>query len=573
MRIRFLRSMTLLSLLALLLSACANKEERYEAGDGAGYDSYEDAPLDVSASSGRGSARKTARAEAPGTTAKMTADGSAAPSSSTVVVTSGRVAASAGGIGVRGSGASIRVDGVAVTDAAAAPVMMSAPASFASGLSGGEAVLRDDFVDAVTTTAAWEETVAGDVAITGALKLEGMDVDAAKTTAVIVEDLEAADDEKAKIVETEEEKPKNAVPRPGQLTAGEWSDLREWKFWNSVTASNDWKHMDGYWGFGEGERISVRVDNGRDPIPDAVAKLLDKNGTLLWTARTDNFGRAELFTGLEKKDGEAPYQIVVTSGGKEARMPGIDPSREQSPSESPLIVRLAGPVPELKVVDLMFVVDATGSMGDELNYIKSELQSVIDRVRAEMGEEFVIRLSTGVYRDQGDDYVVRSHEFDEKIDAAAEFLRNQSAGGGGDTPEAVEEALEDAVRKHAWSDQAQSRFLFFVLDAPPHYTDDRVAKLRELTREAASKGIRIIGVSGSGVDKETEFLMRNMGLHTGGTYVFLTDHSGIGGSHIEPTIGSYTVEYLDDLIVRLIVQYTQRPASLDAIVDRKPTLD
>lgn len=378
---------------------------------------------------------------------------------------------------------------------------------------------------------------------------------------------------KGEIAEREDVAKPEPAPRAGQLTAGEWSDLSEWTFWNSVTASRDWKHMNDYWGFGKGERIAIRVDNGRDPIPDAVVRLYDKEKKLLWTARTDNFGRAELFTGLSKKDGEAPYEVVVASGGKESRLGGIDPSREQSPSESPLVVRLGVPAPALKMVDLMFMVDATGSMGDELTYIKSELQSVIDRVREEMGEEFVIRLSTNVYRDKGDEYIVRSHAFDAEIESAAEFLRNQSANGGGDTPEAVEAALEDAVRNHEWSGEAQSRFLFFVLDAPPHYRADIVARIGELTREASEKGIRIIGVSSSGVDKETEFLMRNLGVHTGGTYVFLTDDSGIGESHIEPTIGSYAVEYLDDLIVRLIVQYTKRPESVDAIAARKPRLE
>ena len=84
--------------------------------------------------------------------------------------------------------------------------------------------------------------------------------------------------------------------------------------------------------------------------------------------------------------------------------------------------------------------------------------------------------------------------------------------------------------------------------------------------------IRIIAVSSSGVDKETEFLMRFLGIHTGGTYTFLTDHSGIGNSHIAPTIGSYEVEYLDDLLVRLIVQYTDRPESIDAITPRTPEI-
>ena len=40
-------------------------------------------------------------------------------------------------------------------------------------------------------------------------------------------------------------------------------------------------------------------------------------------------------------------------------------------------------------------------------------------------------------------------------------------------------------------------------------------------------------------------------------YIFITNHSGVGGDHIEPTIGYYQVEQLNDLIVRLIKEYTE----------------
>lgn len=389
----------------------------------------------------------------------------------------------------------------------------------------------------------------------------------------ITKDGMISDDSEEKIdpIKDTEIEPEPA-PRAGQLTAGEWSDLSEWKFWNSVIASKDWSKMVEHWGFGKGQRISVRVDNGSQPIPDAEVKLLDKNGKLLWTSRTDNFGRAELFTGLDKENEDGPYEVVASAGGQETSLGGVDPSREQSPSESPLFARLRLNPEKINTVDVMFVVDATGSMGDELNYIKAELESVIDRVQTEMENAYTIRVASNVYRDQGDEYVVRSHPFSENVKDVAMFLRSQRAGGGGDTPEAVEEALEDAIDKHQWSSSAQSRFLFLVLDAPPHHTPERLEKLRELTKKAAAKGIRVIPVSGSGVDKDTEFLMRFMAIHTGGTYAFLTDHSGIGESHIEPTIGNYAVEYLDDLIVRLIVQYTKQPESIDAIAPRKPDI-
>ena len=363
------------------------------------------------------------------------------------------------------------------------------------------------------------------------------------------------------------------LPEAGQLTAGEWSDLREWDFWQSVIASNKWKSMSSLWGLGKGTRLSVRVDNGREPIVDAVVMLKDKSGKTLWTARSDNFGRAELFTALDEAGSPPPYDIVVQAGGKSTTLGGVDPRREQSIGESPLVARLDVAAKDSKLVEVLFAIDATGSMGDELNYIKSEIQNVIERATTDLAEQEVsIRLGANVYRDEGDEYLIRSTPMTDNILSVTDFLSEQYAGGGGDTPEAVEVALEDAIENHKWSDQARSRILFLVLDAPPHQTPDRLQKIRDLVKKAAEKGIRIIGLSGSGVDKETEFLMRFLGIHTGGTYTFLTDDSGIGGSHEEPTIGSHEIEFLNNLLVRLIVQYTDRPASLDDITPRLPAI-
>ncbi len=118
--------------------------------------------------------------------------------------------------------------------------------------------------------------------------------------------------------------------------------------------------------------------------------------------------------------------------------------------------------------------------------------------------------------------------------------------------------MDDGVNNHQWRDDARARLLFLVLDAPPHYTQDRITRLQNIARAAADRGVRIIPVAASGISKETEFLLRFLDIATGGTYVFITGHSGIGGSHIEPTVGGYNVEFLNNLLVRVITGYTTR---------------
>ncbi|MDD7736315.1 MAG: hypothetical protein PT941_06040, partial [Bacillales bacterium] len=60
----------------------------------------------------------------------------------------------------------------------------------------------------------------------------------------------------------------------------------------------------------------------------------------------------------------------------------------------------------------------------------------------------------------------------------------------------------------------------------------------------------------SGLNKLGEFIAREGALFTGGTYTSLTNHSGIGGNHIDISKDQETtVEYLSDLIERLIKEY------------------
>jgi hypothetical protein len=111
-----------------------------------------------------------------------------------------------------------------------------------------------------------------------------------------------------------------------------------------------------------------------------------------------------------------------------------------------------------------------------------------------------------------------------------------------------------------------------VLDAPPHNTPSIQAKMRKLSAQAAEKGIRIVTVAGSGIDKGTEYLMRCIALATNGTYTFLTDHSGIGNPHIKPSTDHYQVEILNDLLTRIIKSYTYMPDCQQTLADLGITL-
>lgn len=332
---------------------------------------------------------------------------------------------------------------------------------------------------------------------------------------------------------------------PGQLTAGEWRDLDNWPFWRELVEGGEFGHLERHWGYDTSERITVVVlDENGQPAADVLVTLLNDDASAIWEARTDHAGEAELFVGLFGFRQDVAL-LMAEAGGERVF---VEPESIQT--LEPTVITMTSPPSPKDVVDVMFVVDTTGSMGDELSYLQVELRDVIERVRHK--HDLLVRTSVNFYRDEGDPYVVRSHPFSTNLDEVITQLQQENAAGGGDYEEAVDTALESAIRGHEWSPSARSRILFLLLDAPPHHNPESLARLHQITREAARLGVRIVPIGASGIDKSTEFLMRFLDVSTGGTYVFLTDDSGIGQPHLNPSVGEYEVEPLNELLIRLI---------------------
>ena len=334
------------------------------------------------------------------------------------------------------------------------------------------------------------------------------------------------------------------TPQAGQITAGEWNDNENWADFNLLMTDET---LHGYvekWGMNL-SRYCVRATSGGEPAADAAVEVFTAGGEKIAGAVSDKDGMAYLFLTLDAaSQQDSAFTLKVRSGEGETVTEGWLPDNEK-PTE---VVLEQKKQPE-DVADVMFMIDTTGSMGDELQYIKEELKDVISRVNS------TVRISCNYYRDEGDAYIVRPFAFTTDVDLVLSQLSGQYAAGGGDFPEAVDKALDNAVSEHEWSPDARARLLFLVLDAPPHYNDESIASIQSSIKAAAEKGIRLVPVVSSGADKETELLLRAAAVNTGGTYIFLTDDSGIGNSHIKADVGDYEVEYLNEMILRIINEY------------------
>ncbi|WP_144282215.1 TonB-dependent receptor plug domain-containing protein [Chryseobacterium echinoideorum] len=354
-------------------------------------------------------------------------------------------------------------------------------------------------------------------------------------------------------------KPKNGkpiekeevLPKSGQLTAGEVNDFSKWNYWVDIAVptleryKNEWK-------FFPERRVSVQlVNKNKKPIVGEKIKLINDKNEVVWESITNNLGNAELWINpmngseqnLEKYTLKDQSNNVISNHPKEFK------------NGQNLIV-LDKPCIEKRTLDLAFVVDATGSMGDEIAYLQSELLDVLKKVESNL-KNTEVRYGSVFYRDKGDEYVTKKFDFNDDANQLLKFIKEQNASGGGDFPEAVVEAMDVSVNELKWSDKNSAKIMFLILDAPPHQSEENIDKLFNYIKTAAQKGITIIPLSASDIDKQTEYLMRTFALMTNGTYSFLTNHSGIGNNHIEPTVESYEVEKLNDLLLRLILQRAQ----------------
>ncbi len=141
-------------------------------------------------------------------------------------------------------------------------------------------------------------------------------------------------------------------------------------------------------------------------------------------------------------------------------------------------------------VDVVFVLDTTGSMGGLIQAAKEKIWSIATTM-ASAQQTPEIRIGLVGYRDRGDAYVTKVVDLSGDLDSVYAALMDFDADGGGDTPESVNEALYDAVHKMSWSEQEQAyQVIFLVGDAPPHMDYNEV-RYPAIVASAAEKGILV----------------------------------------------------------------------------------
>ncbi|MBL4590569.1 MAG: VWA domain-containing protein [Phycisphaerales bacterium] len=177
-------------------------------------------------------------------------------------------------------------------------------------------------------------------------------------------------------------------------------------------------------------------------------------------------------------------------------------------------------------IDVVFVLDTTGSMGGLIDGAKEKIWAIANQI-AMADPSPKVRMGLVGYRDRGDKYVTTITQLTDDIDTVYADLMAYQAQGGGDTPESVNEALFQAVERFEWTTEENAlKLIYLVGDAPPKmgYADD--VKYQASCRLAYEQGININTIQ-CGTMEETRVVWQEVAQLANGMYAAIEQSGGV----------------------------------------------
>jgi hypothetical protein len=295
------------------------------------------------------------------------------------------------------------------------------------------------------------------------------------------------------------------------------------------------------------ERHIIRVtDSDGRPILGAVVTISDVNGRELSRLQTTSDGRVLFFPKAVDGEQTQGYVIQAEKDGREVSLDIDGETREHN------LTLNARPATDPVRLDVLFLIDATGSMSDEIQQLKDNMISVSERIHA-LPSAPNVRFGMTIYRDRGDLFVSRTFDFTSDIHAFTDELAQVVAEGGGDYPESLNEGLHSALHLPEWRVEETVSLIFLIADAPPHLDYSQDYDYAQEIFTATENGIKIFPLASSGLDDQGEYVFRQLAQMTAGKFLFLT--YGAGGEPGDDTphhVDDYSVLSLDDLVVKVV---------------------
>lgn len=358
----------------------------------------------------------------------------------------------------------------------------------------------------------------------------------------------------------------SAPPSASGLKAGYSDDNKQFTYFvNFLEEFKAVPHLD----IDISERIIFNIkDTDGLGIPNAVVSI-KSGGSLITTGTTMADGSFRFFPSLFSRDLKS-FEILAedfNSGKKTGNQFSRDGRREID-----LVINTKRELEKNTPLDILFILDTTGSMGEEIQRLKATIQ-LIHLNLSSLSTKPLLRFGLVLYKDEGgEEYVTRIVHLTEDLDKFQNELNSVEAYGGGDTPEDLQAALEDSMKKIKWNIDG-IRLAFIITDAPPHLDYGQEYDYTQASLEAKVRGIKIHSVGTGGLPLAGEYILRQISQFTSGRYIFLTygeggeSEGGTAGSVSHHTGANFQTDKLEAIIIRFakeeLANLTDKPLDAD----------
>lgn len=395
---------------------------------------------------------------------------------------------------------------------------------------------------------------------------------------VTITDLNVSEDKSQDVLEDKEKKTTLSMDREHvfdsisyPLKAAAHNDNEEYP--SFLEYLDSFGHLGGVYHHVFKDRFIVRITDGQDrPVWNVPFRIVDERGQGVWESVSYANGENIVYPHIMfDPDSSGHIFVEVDSEFEKIREPLSETFQRITTLRLLTKERL-----EECALDLLFILDTTGSMDDEIQQLKDTIYSIYTRIHG-MFSSVSIRFGLILYRDREDEYVVENKGFTEDIDLFQVRVDRIEADGGGDYREDVQAALREAIEETPWNPDAM-KIAFLIADAPPHLDYRQRYNYVRAALEANRKGIKLFTIGASGLDPEGEYTFRQVSALTYGEFIFLTygeegESEGTGKGKVSHHTGdNYESHDLDDLVVNIVrkeISY-QLPVSRIAYVDMHP---
>jgi TolB-like protein len=307
-----------------------------------------------------------------------------------------------------------------------------------------------------------------------------------------------------------------------------------------------------------GERIAIKVlDSEGRGVANAEVDV-KAEGKLVASGKTYADGSFYLYP-LETGSAATEYLVEATAPGTSALAKGLSSSAKLARGgPRTATIALGGPraVPAPLPVDVLFVLDTTGSMGEEIERLRSTIEIISANITA-IKPKPELRFGMVLYRDKDDEYVTKVVPFTADLGIFQEALDEVNADGGGDEPEDLQSGLRDAVTAMKWNADG-IRLGFIVTDASPHLDYGQEYTYARAAREAKARAIKLFSIGAGGLPLEGEYPLRQIAQYTQGKYIFLTygekgeSEGGKEGSVSHHTGSNFSTDKLEAIVIKFV---------------------